>query len=444
MYTAKHALILGAGESGFNAAKLLRREGARVTIFDRACPPGRAEVLRTLGAYVRAATPDDRIPDDCDLVVTSPGIPPEHPWIKEAQARGLRPIPELELGWSRFRGRVAAITGTNGKSTMVKWMAESLRAAGFRAAPAGNYGPSVCRVLCDRPDLEWLVIEASSFQLEAAQRFRADIAILLNIAPNHLDRHGTMEAYIAAKARLFAQARERDVCLAPAEWRARMQETAGGRGIWHTFGPAETDDYRWQGGRVWHRGNALIDLTGSYFDNDVLGPHAAAVAGAFHAAGVSLEAAAAAARSFEPLPHRMERVAEVNGVVFINDSKATTLAALRAALAMAGRPTRLIAGGRLKEIDLSQVKEMLALHASGIYLIGEASKQMASAWSDAAPCVVCGTLEDAMKAAWRDAQPGEAILLSPGCASFDQFESFMERGERFRRIACAIAKEQKT
>jgi UDP-N-acetylmuramoylalanine--D-glutamate ligase len=443
MRTPTHALILGAGESGASAARLLLREGARVTIFDRAFAPDRAEALRATGADLRTASPAEPFPADCDLVVASPGIPVEHPWIAQARARGVPLVPEFELGWSRFRGRVAAVTGTNGKSTIVKWLAESLCAAGVRAAPAGNYGPSVCRVILERPDVEWLVIEASSFQLEMAQHFRADIAILLNISPNHLDRHGTMEAYVAAKACLFAQARGRDLCFAPAEWRARMQAAADGRGVWHTFGIEETDDYRWHDGRVRHRGDVVIDLRGSYFDNDVLGPHAAAVAGAFHAAGLPLEAAVAAARVFEPLPHRMERVAEANGVVFIDDSKATTLAALRAGLAMAGRPTRLIAGGRLKEIDLAPVKEMLALRASGVYLIGEASEKMASAWSDATPCIVCGTLEDAVNAAWRDARPGEAIVLSPGCASFDQFGSFMERGERFRRIARAIAGEQK-
>ncbi len=440
----KHALILGAGVSGEGAARLLRAEGARVTLLDRALSSSAADTLRALGVEARTAKPDDVFPSDVDLCVVSPGIPVEHPWLARARERGLPIVPEFELGWSRFRGRVAAITGTNGKSTMVKWLADSLRAAGFRAAPCGNYGPSVCRVVAEQPDLDWLVIEASSFQLETASLFRAEIAILLNIAPNHLDRHPSMEAYVAAKARLFAQVRGRDLCFAPSGWTPRMRASADGRGVWHTFGVEEMDDYRWREGRVFHRGNELLDLSGTYFDNAVLGPHAAAVAGALHAAELPLAAAREAARAFEPLPHRMETVAEINGVRFINDSKATTLTALCAGLEMAGRPVRLIAGGLLKETDLESVKEMLALRARGVYLIGKAAEKMQTSWASVAPCSDCGDLKTAVENAWRDARPGEAILLSPGCASFDQFAHFEERGTTFRRIARAIAGEQGT
>ncbi len=444
MSTPHHAVILGAGESGTHAAALLLREGARVTIFDRALAPADADAWRARGADARTASPEEAFPTDCDLVVASPGIPVEHPWLAQARARGMAIVPEFELGWSRFRGRVIAITGTNGKSTIAKWLAESLRAAGFRAAPVGNYGPSVCRAMLETPDLEWLVIEASSFQLELARHFRADMSILLNIAPNHLDRHPSMAAYVAAKAKLFANARGRDLCVTPAAWRARMQAEADGRGVWLTFGDAETDDFQWRDGRVWDRGAALLDLRGTYFDNPVLGPHAAAAAAALHAAELPLETAAAAARAFEPLPHRMQRVAEVNGVAFIDDSKATTLAALGAALAMAGRPVRLIAGGRLKELDLDTVKEMLAQHARGVYLIGEAAEKMADCWCSSVPCVRSGSLDAAVRAAWRDAQQGEAIILSPGCSSFDQFADYKERGTTFQRIATAIAVEQDT
>lgn len=439
-----HALILGAGESGSSAARLLRGEGARVTVWDRARSPSAADALRALGVESRDAGPDEAFPPDVDLCVVSPGIPVEHPWLARAREMGLPIMPEFELGWRRFRGRVAAITGTNGKSTMVKWMADSLRAAGFRAVPCGNYGPSVCRVVMEQPDLDWLVIEASSFQLETASLFRAEIAILLNIVPNHLDRHPSMEAYVAAKARLFAHVRGRDRCFAPAEWSMRMRAAADGRGVWHTFGVDQTDDYQWRAGCVYQRGDAMLDLRGTYFDNRILGPHAAAVAGALHAADVPLTAAREAARAFEPLPHRMETVAELNGVRFINDSKATTLTALRAALEMAGRPVRLIAGGRLKETDLEPVKEMLALRARGVYLIGTAAEKMQVNWASVVPCEDCGDLKTAVEHAWREARPGEAILLSPGCASFDQFANFEERGTTFRRIALAIAGEQGT
>ncbi|HMP76061.1 MAG TPA: UDP-N-acetylmuramoyl-L-alanine--D-glutamate ligase [Kiritimatiellia bacterium] len=444
MHTGTHALVLGLGESGAHAAKLLLREGLRVTIFEQQVHPMTAEAWVGLGGQTVAAAPDAAIPADVDLCVVSPGIPVEHPWLASARARGLHPVPEFELGWSRFRGRVAAITGTNGKSTMVKWMAESLLASGFRAAPAGNYGPSVSRVVCEQPDLDWLVIEASSFQLETARHFRADLSVLLNIAPNHLDRHPSMEAYVDAKARLFAQVRGRDVCMAPAAWRTRMQAASGGRGAWYSFGCAATDDYRWGNSCVLHRADTVLDARGTFLDNAILGPHAAAVAGALHAAGLPLDGAGAAARAFKSLPHRMEPVAEAGGIRFVNDSKATTLTAMRAALEMAGGPVRLIAGGLLKETDLNCVKEMLALHARGVYLVGKAAEKMASQWADTVPCEVCGELEKAVGAAWRAARPGEVILLSPGCASFDQFANFERRGDEFRRIAKALAGERKS
>lgn len=442
MHTGTHALVLGLGASGESAARLLRSEGLRVTVFDEKPSAERAQALAALGVEVVAVSSDQSIPSDADLCVISPGVPLRHAWAEQARKRGLVPMPEFELGWSRFRGRVAAITGSNGKSTAVKWMAESLQAAGLRAAPTGNYGPPVCRVVMEQPDLDWLVIEVSSFQLEAAMRFRADVNILLNLVPNHLDRHETMAAYALAKTRLFAQVRGRDICLAPHAWLPRMQAEAGRRGVWYTFGLGAGDDYSWRDGRIWHREAPLLDLRGTYFDNRIIGMNAAAIVGGLHALEIPLAGAQHAARAFKPLPHRMERVAEARGVRFINDSKATTLTALGAALEMAGGPVRLIAGGLLKESDLNSVKEMLALRASGVYLIGKAAGKMAESWSQAVPCRISATLDRAVEEAWRDSQSGEVILLSPGCASFDQFRNFEERGELFRRTAIALAGEQ--
>lgn len=441
MHAGRHAVVMGLGASGAAAARLLLREGTRVTLFDDAPGTASVEAWAREGVEVRSAARDE-LPSDADLCIVSPGVAVEHPWLARARAQGLLPVPEMELGWSRFRGRVAVITGSNGKSTAVKWMTESLQAAGRRAAACGNYGPPVCRVVLEQPDLEWLVIEASSFQLETTQQFRGDVNMLLNLSPNHLDRHPTMDAYVAAKARIFAQVTARDVCLAPASWITRMQAAAGGRGRWLLFGTEPGADYRWGDGRVWHGAAEALDLRGTYFDNAVLGPNAAAVAGGLHAAGLDVEAAARAARVFRPLPHRMEPVAEARGVRFVNDSKATTLAALRAALEMAGGPVRLIAGGLLKETDLSPVKEMLALRAAGVYLIGKAAEKMSAAWSPSARCRVCGTLEQAVRDAWREARPGEVILLSPGCASFDQFKNYEERGHQFRALAETLAGEK--
>ena len=435
---AQHALVLGLGTSGAAAARLLRREGSRVTVWE--ARPDAQDGDRWAREGVRVSTGvDESAPGDVDLCVVSPGIRVDHPWLRQARERGVRLVPEFELGWSRYRGRVAAITGTNGKSTSTKWLAECLCAEGFYAVPAGNYGLPVCEAVAQAKQPDWLVLELSSFQLELAALFRADISILLNLSPNHLDRHPDMEAYVRAKARLFQRVTMTDICLAPRAWASRMMAAASARGRWLRFGGEPEDDYRWVPGRIQHAGTTLVDIAGSYFDNAVLGPNAAAVIGGLHASGVPLGKLSDLARRFHSLPHRMEEIATIRGVRFVNDSKATTLTALQAGVQMAGAPVRLIAGGLLKETDLNCVKEMLALRVRGLYLIGKSAEVMANRWSVVVPARVSGTLEQAVRDAAGDARAGEVVLLSPGCASFDQFRNYEERGERFRQVISLLA-----
>lgn len=442
--TYQHAVVLGLGASGVAAARLLRAEGTAVTVMERVASPvveaSRGE-LASLGIQVMVGE-GGLPPDSFDVCVVSPGVPVTSPWPLEAQARGLPLLAELELGWSR-RGpatKVVAVTGSNGKSNAVKWMTEALAEAGYAVALGGNYGPPVCRVVHEQRDLDWLVLEVSSFQLETTRTFHADLGILLNLVPNHLDRHGDLETYRAAKARLFAHLHPGDVALVHEDCSAWLPPPPPGI-AWRTFGRSAACDYRYQMGRVEHGAQVLADLSGSYFGNEVLGVNAAGVLGALDEGGLNVEAAVRVAQVFRPLPHRMETVAEARGIRFINDSKATTLAALSAAVRMCGGKVRLIAGGLLKEKDLTAAKEVLAQHAAGVYLIGKASEPMASAWSAVTQCVKCDTLAAAAETAWREAQPGETILLSPGCASFDQFRNFEERGERFRQAARALTGE---
>lgn len=436
--------MLGLGASGVAAARLLRAEGTAVTVLERAVSPAVEASRRELEPLgIQVVVGEGGLPPaSFDVCVVSPGVPRTSPWPLEAQARGIPLLAELELGWSR-RGpatKVVAVTGSNGKSNAVKWIAEALAEAGYAVALGGNYGPPVCRVVHEHRHLDWLVLEVSSFQLETTRAFRADLGILLNLVPNHLDRHGDLDAYRAAKARMFAHRQPGDVALVYEDCTGWLPPGPHGV-IGQTFGRTAASDYRYQAGRVQRGSRVLADLTGTYFGNDVLGVNAAGVLGALDAGGLNVDAAARVARVFRPLSHRMETVAEARGVRFINDSKSTTLAALSAALRMCGGKVRLIAGGLLKEKDLSPVKEVLAQRAAGVYLIGKASESMASAWSSVARCVECHTLAEATQAAWREAQPGETILLSPGCASFDQFRNFEERGERFRQAAQRLAGE---
>ncbi len=434
------AIVLGGASSGVAAAALLRREGASVTVVDRMVESSTRALLEAQG--VRVLQLENELPEGAfDLCVVSPGISVNAPWVRAARARGLPIRAELDLGWSR-RGdgtKVIAVTGSNGKSNAVKWIAESLALSGLRVAIAGNYGPPVSRVVLENPGLDWLGLEGSSFQLETIHDFRAEVGILLNLVPNHLDRHGDFAAYLQAKARLFSRTRPGDIALVHEACAPAVCASAGGAGAFFTFGIEEASAFTYADGIVSHRGQRLADVSGTYFGNEVLGVNAAGVIGACSEAGLDLTAVERAARAFQPLPHRMEWVADARGVRWVNDSKSTTLTALAAAVRMCGGGVRLIAGGLLKEHDLFGVKEVLARRAAGVYLIGKASDQMASAWSDVVPCTKCGTLAEAVRAAWREARPGETVLLSPGCASFDQFKNFEARGDQFRQLVRPLA-----
>ncbi len=414
------ALVLGYGRSGRAAERLLCSEGVTVSVLTEE-RDGLSELLDILART------------DFDVCIVSPGFALTHPWLCAVRESGIPLRSELELGGSRHRGKTVAVTGSNGKSTAVKWIAEMLQVAGQKAAIGGNYGIPACEVVLDHPDLDWLVLEVSSFQLETVHDFRAEVAVLLNVLPNHLNRHGTMEIYRRTKARIFNNSPE--ACLAPEDLLPQLQADLGGAAEnWITFGTTNAD-YRYKDGRVFHESELVLDLRGTLFENPILGGcTGAAVAAVAVACGVPRDVAEAAARDFNPLPHRLQRLGEIGGVKYVNDSKATNLAALFAAMEACGNRIHLIAGGVPKESDFTFLKEVLAERTRSIYLVGQVSRAMYEAWNGVCSCVELGTLETAFKAAQSAAKPGETILLSPGCASFDQFLSFEERGEGFMAL----------
>jgi len=427
------ALVVGCGRSGRAAEALLRSEGCTVV------------------SICQETTPDYRYEDlhfDPDIAIISPGFSLNHPWVAELVQRDIPILSELELGWSRRHCPVIAVTGSNGKSTVVKWISEALTQAGQTAVPCGNYGFPVCAaaMLPEVPD--WLVIEVSSFQLETVWEFQPDIGVLLNVLPNHLDRHGTMEAYRNLKLSLFENMKAPNVAIVPYEMLPILGKPApacshpslGGDSIcvhsrplavesskvWKTFGTEEGADFRYLDGQI-----GEINLNGTRFANEILGAAGAAVAAVCDACGILPFAVETVARTFVPLPHRTALVAEIDGVKYVDDSKATNLVAMCAAVKMCSGKVHLIAGGRAKESDFSLAKDLLAQRVSRLYLIGEASGAMQAAWGDAVRCEPCGTLEAAVVAARKQAKPGETVLLSPACTSFDQFRDFNERGDCF-------------
>ena len=383
-----NALVLGNGRSGRAAAELLRREGARVVVLDG----------------------DDAWPGGTwDMCVTSPGIPLGHPWQVAARAAGVKVISELQLGASRWRGRMLAVTGSKGKSSVVKLVADTLSLAGLSATACGNYGTPLCEVVLSREPPPWAVVEVSSFQMETTDDFHPEAAAILNLQADHLDRHGNAAAYHALKWKSLAGARQAFVrgLAAPAGMRNVTDIGDGG---------APRD---------------LGLLRGSYFDNEVLRGNGLIAIALLRVAGLDDAQIAAGFRTFEPLPHRMQQVAEIDGVRYVDDSKATSLAALAAGVTMCGGAVRLIAGGLSKGDDPKTVIPCLISTVKKVYLIGRCADQFLSAWREAVPCEACETLDRAVVAARRDAVAGEWILLSPGTASFDQFDSYGARGDAF-------------
>ncbi len=438
----RRVLVLGLGASGAAAARLARRLGASVTVVDSQSTPAaaaRAAELTREGIDTRLGQAE-LPPDTFELAVTSPGLPSDAPWMRELRARGIFPIPELEFGWRYCSARVLAVTGSNGKSTLVKLCAEALATAGLRAVPCGNYGAPLSEIALAEPAPDWAVVEASSFQLEIAQRFRPEVGVLFNLTPNHLDRHGDMAAYRRAKMNLFTRMTRDDTAVIGDDLDAAALSEISSAPRRISFGAGPAADWRWTPGALRGPAGASVACAGTLFDNEILGLTAAAACAALAACGVAPAAVGAAMRDFKPLPHRMQTVGEARGVRFVDNSKATTLAALAASVRMAGAPVRLIAGGLLKEKDLTGVKKVLSNGVRAVYTIGKSSCALAEAWGDAVPCVVCGDLRCAVERAWKEAGAGEVILLAPGGASFDQFRGYDDRGNRFSELVQLIVR----
>lgn len=439
----RRAAVLGFGASGEAAARLLQSRGVAAGVFDSAdgdAVAERAAALRQEG--IRVFTGVQRLPPDSfDAAVVSPGISAEHPWLADLSAWGIPVISELELGWRYCSSRILAVTGSNGKSTLVKLCREAMEAAGLRAEAGANYGTPLSAIALRSPAPDWIVAEVSSFQLERVDRFRPDVGVLLNLNPNHLDRHGTLDAYAAAKSRLFENMGEGSHAIVPAGAPDRIRNAIPRLTRVSTFGVAPDANYRYRDGIVsCAESSSGISVKGTAFDNDILGLTAAAGVAAMSACKIPPSFIASAAAAFQKLPHRMETVATIRGVLFVDDSKATNLAAMAAGLQMATGPVCLIAGGLLKESDLDWVKKVLVKKARGVYIIGKYSQVMATAWRDACPCHVCGSLKEAVYRAWKEARAGDVVLLSPGCASFDQFSSFEDRGNQFKHFVGNLIK----
>jgi UDP-N-acetylmuramoylalanine--D-glutamate ligase len=405
-------VVVGLARSGQAAALALARRGVPTVGVDRAgaLDTGR---LAEAGVEVHLGTEEEQVLDDVELLIKSPGVPGESPLPAAARERGIPVWGEVELGFRLLRNPMVGVTGTNGKTTTSELLGAMFRAAGHPVAVAGNVGRPLTSFDGVLSQDAWVVCELSSFQLEDSHRLRPRVALLLNLEPDHLDRHASEESYFDAKMRIFQNQTEADVAVVP-------------RG----FGPIP-------GGATRVEFSSDDPLPAEPL---IPGEHnrenAAAATAAARAAGLDDAAIAEGLRTFPGVAHRLELVGEIDGVRFVNDSKATnTSAARRGIAAYPGRPVRLILGGSLKGESFDAFAEELPASVRSIDLIGEATDELAAALDRAGRLYRrSGDLATAVGAAAGDAEAGDVVLLSPACASYDQFRDFEERGDTFRQL----------
>ena len=357
-------------------------------------------------------------------IVKSPGVPRDAPVIAEGLRRGLDVIGELELGWRLLGGEFVAVTGTNGKTTTTELLGAIHREAGIDVAVAGNVGtPLTALVGGPAPDV--VVCECSSFQLEDAPRFAPEAALLLNLDEDHLDRHGTLAAYRKAKLSMFSRQRPVDIACAP------VGIDPGGPAQRVLFGGPGAALELCDETLVWHGDPLLatgdVRLRGAHNLENAMGAAAVALA-----RGIDRDAVRAGLRNFAGVEHRLEEVAERGGVLYVNDSKATNVASAVAGIGAFDGGVHAILGGSLKGGGFDGLRRTVAERCRAVYLIGEAADRLAADLADTVEVRLCTDLENAVRGAAGAAAPGEVVLLSPACASFDQFRDYEQRGERFR------------
>jgi len=441
----KKVLVVGLGKSGLAAALFLRHKGAHVTVSDVRSAEALAKDVPALleeGIMVEAGGHGLLTFRRQDLIVVSPGVPLDTPELMQVKGFGLPIIGEVELAARFLKGRMLAITGSNGKTTTTALVGEILEKSGVPTLVGGNIGVPVIDLVERSNENTWSVVEISSFQLESTVEFHPKIAVILNITPDHLDRHGSFENYVRAKERIFAAMDEHDCVVLNAD-NAPTAEAATrtlARTFWFSLERA-VDQGAWlQEGSLVFRGSKngdieqivplkSIPLKGSHNVENVL---AAVVASRL--AGVPGEVIRRGVESFQAVEHRLEFVATLNGVDFYNDSKATNVDATAKAIAAFSSGVHLIMGGKDKGSPYTILGDLLRERVRAVYTIGSAAGKIESQLRGMVPILACETLEKAVSEAATAAHPGEVVLLAPACSSYDQFENYEHRGRVFKEL----------
>ncbi len=454
-YEGKRIGILGLARSGMAAAKLLIRSGAKVYISDVADNEKlreRACEMKKIGAEVELGGHSGGMKDDFDEIILSPGVPVDIPiilWYKSNYPE-LPIISEIELAYRFSKGKIIGITGSNGKSTTVSMAGEIFKTAGFETYIVGNIGRPMSEIVLEASGESVLCVELSSFQLEMIDEFRADVACLLNLAPDHLDRHYNVEAYYVAKARLFENQRPNDFAvlnLLDANVKA-IGDSLDSRILWFGNEPhSEKGVYVYNEKIISRNIDGVDRVIMPVSDLSLPGGHNLANACAAIACTLPFEIDQKGIRKalsdFQGLPHRLQNVGSLNGVQFINDSKATNVDSLECALKSFDEKVVLIAGGYDKGADFKPLKLLVSQKVKHVVLIGDTADRIHSEWNESVAKERASSLEEAVERAFNAALPSGIVLLAPGCASYDMFDNFEQRGEIFADIVGKLIKKKK-
>lgn len=423
--TDKKVAVLGAGSSGKAAARLAMVKGAQVQVFDTSDSVTNwpDDISLVTGATVATGQSFD-----CDLVVISPGIETDCEFVKSFSRANNEIIGELELACRYFSGKIIAITGTNGKTTTTSLIEKILTEAGIKAVACGNYGVPVADVVMREDMPEALALEVSSFQLETIKQFHPNIAIWLNFAPDHMDRYTKVEDYYQAKLRIFENQTDQDLAIVRAH--EKLPEL---RAKTETFSTEDHDaTLYYEGTKIMESGKELVDLCDTTLFQRHNAENVMSAILATRQLGVSLDSIKKTLASFAPPGHRCEVVRKLNDVLWLNDSKATNLHALEAAVKSQDAPVILIAGGKDKGLDYTPVTPLLKQKVKACIVFGQITEQLYRDFSSVVPCFKASDVADCVSQAAKLAQAGDVVLFSPGTSSFDMFTGYVQRGQAFR------------
>jgi UDP-N-acetylmuramoylalanine--D-glutamate ligase len=434
----RHVVVVGAARSGLAAAELLRKRGARVTLSESRPSFDQAAALTASGVHVETGGHQAATLAAADLVVVSPGVPVEQPAFAPARERGVEIIGELELAWRWLKGRVIAITGTKGKSTTTTLVGRMLGAAGRHVLVGGNIGVPVSAQVDESTDRSVHVVEVSSFQLATTTTFRPWIAVWLNLADDHLDRHASLQEYGDAKARIFANQVPSDFAVVNADDAAvaRYSAQTFATRVWYSLSDRMTDGYvtsdGWIGRKTPSAFERLVPVTAVRVPGRHMLGNVVAATAAANLAGAGAGPIEQAVRGFTGLEHVMEPVGAIGKVRFVNDSKATNVGAARLSIESYDAGVVAIIGGHYKGGDFGELKAALAGRGRGVVAIGEAAPQVEAAMAGGPPVVRADSMGEAVARAYDLVGHEGVVLLAPACASFDWFRDYAERGRSFK------------